>query len=107
MDDPTQARVRWFRLTPGHCLAALLGVEFLLFLAQWSRWLPKGWPVLIAVAAVGVVILAMFAWFGIALVFRRRFQFSLRSLLVLTVAVALPCSWLTVEREKKKSIERP
>ena len=31
------------------------------------------------------------------LIFRWRFQFSIRSLLVLTVAVAVPCSWLAVE----------
>jgi len=82
---------------PGHCLLALLAVEFLLFLSQWFRWLPKGWPVLIAVAAVGVAMLGMVAWFGVALVFRRRFQFSLRWLLVLVVVVAVPCSWMGVK----------
>ena len=51
-------------------------------------------------AAVGVVLLGMFAWFGVAMVFRRRFQFSLRLLLGLVVAVALPCSWLAVEMKK-------
>ena len=52
---------------------------------------------LIAVAVVGVAMLVMKLWFVVALVFRRRFQFSIRSLLVLTVAVAIPCSWLAVE----------
>jgi hypothetical protein len=68
---------RRFFFKPGHCLLALLAVEFLLFLAQRFRWPPKGWPVLLAVAAVGAVILAMFAWFGIALVLRRRFQYRI------------------------------
>ena len=36
----------------------------------------------------------------VALVFRRRFQFSIRSLLVLVVAVALPCSWLPAEMKE-------
>ena len=106
----TDRHTRRFHLTPGHCLLALLAVEFLLFLSQWFRWLPKGWPVLIAVAAVGVVMLGMFVWFGVALVFRRRFQFSLRSLLVLVVVVALPCSWMAVEmkkaRQQKAAAER-
>ena len=31
-----------------------------------------------------------------------RFQFSIRSLLVLTVAVALPCSWLAAEMKKAR-----
>ena len=61
MDDTTPPRLRRFHLTPGHCLLALLAVEFLLFLSQWFRWLPKGWPVLIAVAAVGLVVLGMVA----------------------------------------------
>ncbi|MGO9113208.1 MAG: hypothetical protein ACLP9L_28575 [Thermoguttaceae bacterium] len=102
MDETAQARVR-FHFTPGHCLAALPAVEFLLFLSQWFRWLPKGWPVLTAVAAVGLVVLAMFVWFGMALAFGRRFQFSIRSLLVLTVAVALSCSWLAVEIRRAES----
>ena len=46
--------------------------------------------------------LGMFAWFGVALVFRRRFQFSVRSLMVLVVVVALPCSWLAVEMKKAR-----
>ncbi len=91
-----------FRLTPGHYLLALLAVEGLLFLSQWFRWLPKGWPVLIAVASVGVVVLGMFVWFGVAVVLRLRFQFSIRSLLVLTVVVAVPCSWLAVEMKKAR-----
>ena len=97
---------RRFRLTPGHCLLALLVIEPLLFLVDWLRWLPKGYAVLIAVAAVAVAVLAMFVWFGVAVVLGRRFQFSLRSLLVLTVAVALPCSWFAWEmKEAKKQAE--
>jgi len=53
--------------------------------------------VLIAVASVALMILAMFVWFGVAVVFGRQFQFSIRSLPVLTVAVALPCSWLAMK----------
>ena len=37
-------------------------------------------------------------WFVIALALRRRFQFSLRSLLALVLAVAIPCSWFATER---------
>jgi hypothetical protein len=92
-----------FRPSPGHCLFALLAVEGLLFLVDWFRWLPKGWPVLIAIATVGVLMLAMFAWFGVALVLRLRFQFSLRLLLVLTVAVAIPCSWLATSIKEART----
>ena len=53
-----------------------------------------------------VAVLAMFVWFGVALVFRRRFQFSLRSLLVLTVAVALPCSWFAMKMKRTERQEK-
>ena len=96
---------RRFHVTPGHCLLALLAVEFLLFLSQWFRWLPKGWPVLIAVAAVGVVMLGMFVWFGVALIFRRQFQFTLRSLLGMAVVVAVACSWFSAEFRTARRIE--
>ena len=96
MGDTTQARVRWFHPTPGRCVIALLAVECLLWLSERFGWLPwhKGYAVLTAVASVGVAMLAMVVWFGVALVFRRRLQFSISSLLVLVVVVALPCSWL-------------
>jgi hypothetical protein len=77
----------------------LLFVEGLLWLSermQWPTW-HKGYAVLTAVGSLGVVFVVMLLWFIVALVFRWRFQFSIRSLLVLTATVALPCSWLAVE----------
>ena len=82
-------------------MIGLLVVEGLLWLSERYRWFwfneKKGWTVLIAVAVVGVTMLVMLLWFIASLLFRWRFQFSIRSLLVLTVAVAVPCSWLAVE----------
>ena len=89
---------RWFHLTPGRLLVGLLVIEGLLFV--FSGWFPKGYAVLLALVAVGVAMSAMLVWFLIALIFRLRFQYSLRSLLVLTLAIALPCSWLAVEMKK-------
>jgi hypothetical protein len=89
---------RWFHLKPSWLILGLLVVECLLFLSerfQWPNW-HKDYAVLIAVAAVGVVFVVMLLWLVIALIFRRGFQFSIRSLLILTVAVALPFSWLAV-----------
>ena len=100
-DRPAVAMLRAFRVTPGRLLAALLATEGLLFLGDWCRCSPfnehKGYAVLIALASVGVFLLVMFAWFLASLFFRWRFQFSIRLLLVLMLAVALPCSWLSVE----------
>ena len=57
-------------------------------------------------AVVGVAMLMVFVWFAVALVFRRRFQFSLRSLLVMVLVVAIPCSWLTAKVRKAEMQEK-
>jgi len=111
MTDPATAR-RPFRPTPAWLICGLLVVEGLLWLSERYQWFgfneKKGWTVLIAVAAVGVAMLVMLGWFVVALVFRWRFQFSIRSLLVLVVVVALPFSWLAVEmraaRKQKEAV---
>ena len=102
---------RSFHPTPSWLIFGLLVVECLLFLSdrfQWPTW-HKGYAVLTAVASVGVVFLAMLLWLIVALVFHWRFQFSIKSLLILVVVVALPFSWLAVEmraaREQKAAVE--
>ena len=56
-DAPEKARRRWFRITPDHCIVALLALEGFLLLSAWFRWFPfnqhKGWTVLICLATVG------------------------------------------------------
>ena len=111
MDATTQPRIRWFHLTPGRLVLLLLAIECLLWLSERVGWLGwhKGYAVLTGVASVGVAMVVMLVWFGVALIFRRRFQFSIRSLLVLVVVVAMPCSWLAVEmkraREQKQAVD--
>jgi len=102
---------RWYRLTPGRLILGLLVVECLLFLSerfQWPTW-HKGYAVLIAVASVVVAMILMLLWFLVALVFRFSFQFGIRSLLTLTVAIAIPCSWLAVQmraaKRQKEAVE--
>jgi hypothetical protein len=41
--------------------------------------------------------LLMLLWYALALCFRWQFQFSLRSLMILTLVIAILCSWLSVE----------
>ena len=97
---------RWYRLSPDRVVLGLLVMECVLWLSERFQWfgfnLHKGWTVLIAVAVVGVAMLLMLGWFVVALFFRWRFQFSIRSLLVLTVAVAVPFSWIAVEVQQAK-----
>jgi hypothetical protein len=95
---------RWYRLTPDRLVIGLLAVEGFLLLSEWFHWFAfnrcKGWTVLVAAASVGATLLLMSLWCAAALVFRRRFQYSLRSLLLLVVAVAIVCSWLKVQIER-------
>jgi len=61
------------------------------------------------VILAGAAMLLMLAWFAAALIFRRRFQFGIRSLLVFVVAVALPCSRLAAQmrqaKEQKEAVQ--
>jgi hypothetical protein len=105
--DSAEPKSRWYRLTPGSLIAGLLAAECFLWASQHFAWFAfnrhKGWTVLIAVAAVGAVLAVLLVWWLAAAVFRLRFQFSIRALLVLALAVALPSSWLAVEMKKAKA----
>jgi len=108
-----ESKHRWFCPAPSWPVYASLLMTCLLFFSDRWQWFPfnahKGWTALAAVAGVGVVLLVMGLWWAVALIFCRWFQFSIRSLLVMVVAVALPFSWLGVEmnkaREQRKAVE--
>jgi hypothetical protein len=78
----------------------------LLFACERWRWFPvhyeKGWPVLLAVAVVAAVLIVILAWMLVGLVFRRRVQFGLRTLLVFVTLCAVVCSWLTDRVEERR-----
>jgi hypothetical protein len=104
--DAAKPKLRWYRPTPDRLILGLLAVEAFLLLSQWGGWFPfnrhKGWTVLIDVAAVGSTIALLVVWFAVNVIFRRRFQYSLRSLLLLVVAVAVACSWLATEMQRAR-----
>ncbi len=108
----SQPQRRWFHPAPAWLVLGSLAATGFLFLSERFRWFAfnhhKGWTVLIAVAEVGVVLAVMGLWWLVAVVARWRFQFSIRTLLVLVLAVAMPFSWLAVEmkkaREQRKAI---
>ena len=108
MIDPAP-KTRWYRLTPDRVILGLLVVVCLLWLSERFGWLPwhKGYAVLTALAVVGVTFVGMLLWFIVALVFRWRFQFSIRSLLVMVVVVAVPCSWLMVAMKAAREQREP
>jgi hypothetical protein len=114
MSDELIAKHPWYRLTPDRLIVGLIVVECLLWLSEvlgWPRW-QKGYAVVIGLTLVGLAMHVLFLWWLLALAFRLQFQFGIRSLLVLVVAVALPFSWLGVkmrqaerQQEKVKAIQ--
>jgi hypothetical protein len=72
---------------------------------QWFAFDEKrDWAVFPSIASVILTIVAMLLWFVLmlALRFRWQFQFSIRTLLILAVIVAIPCSWMAVEMKKAR-----
>jgi hypothetical protein len=111
MIEAAYSKRRWFRLTPGWLLFVLLVVEGLLWLSNrlgWPAW-HEGFAVLAALATLGVTVLLLLLWFTLALSFPKRFHLSLGAALTLTVAVAVPCGWLSCEvwraKQEREAVE--
>ena len=98
-DSPPRKRLRRFHPTLNRMLLSLLPVRGGLFLCEHFRWLTKGYSVVFAAASVLVVVVFLLLGFAIALLFRWRFQYSLRTLLLLTVIVSIWCSWFAVQMQ--------
>ena len=100
------AKPRWYHVTPDRFLIGLLAAVLLLLAADRFELLGltrgSGWNVLLAGAVVCLGMFGCLIWFVAALLLKKRFQFGLKSLLVLTVVVAIPCSWFAVKIRQAK-----
>jgi len=98
------AKPRWYHVTPDRFLIGLLAAVLLLLAADRFELLGltrgSGWNVLLAAAVVCLGMLSGILWFVASLLLRRRFQFSLKSVFVLTLIVAILCSWLAVKKQQ-------
>jgi hypothetical protein len=111
--NASEPKRRWFDPQPAWLIVLSLATTGFLFLSENYEWFAfnqqKGWTVLIAVACAATVLAFMLLWWLAALILRWPFQFTIRSLLVLVVVVALPCSWLAVaikkSRGQRKAVE--
>lgn len=92
---------RWYHMTPDRVVIAFLAVEVLLWLFDRFHWFgfnkDKDWTVLIAVATIVVAVIPVLSWLFARMLFRRPFRFSIRSFVLLAVAVAIPCGPLAAE----------
>ena len=94
----TEPQPRWFHPTPTRFVTALLAVEVLLWLSDRLGWPARhgGFAMFECMAIVGIAVGTMVLWFIGALVLRWQFQFGVRTLLLVTVSIAIACSWATV-----------
>ncbi|MGO8751436.1 MAG: hypothetical protein ACLQNE_36275 [Thermoguttaceae bacterium] len=99
MDEMPKPRRHWFHFTPERLLIALLPVWGALFLFEHFHWLNKGYSVLFAVASMVAVLLFLLLWFVVALVFRWRFQYSIRTLLLVMLLASIGMSWVAVKMQ--------
>ena len=88
---------RWFNLTPDRLILGLLLIESSLLLSEWFRLLPRGWAVLTAMGTIGVAVVSLLFWLAAALRFGWRFQFGVRSLLILAPVVAILCGLMAIQ----------
>ncbi len=104
---------RWFHITPGWLIVGLLIAEILLCLSGRYTWFSfnghKGWTALFGTLLAIVVVTILGLWFAASFFFRRRFQFSLRSLLAFVPAIAIPLGMmapaLKSAQEQEKAVE--
>jgi hypothetical protein len=87
-------RLRWFHVTPDRVLLVLPFVWGVLWLFQYSDRLSTRYSVLLAATSMLAVVLVLLAWFTVALLFRCRFQYSVRTLLLLMLSACIGMSWV-------------
>ena len=90
--DPTKPR--WYTPTPGKLVLGLLIIELLLLLIKPT----SGWMVLTGIAIFILTILGGVVWLVVALLLRKRFQFSILSLIGLMLCLAILGSWFGWKR---------
>ncbi len=95
-------RRRSFHLTPERVLLGLPSLWGVLFLLEHFQWLRNGFSVLLALASMGMIVLFLFLWFAAALVFRWRFQFSLRTLCLVMFLACVGMSWVGVKMQQAR-----
>ena len=84
----------------------VLFIQSLLWLSERLQWFTlnhyRGAAMTAALVTVGVPPLAILARLAFWLAFGWRFQFTIRSLLLVLLATALPLTWFATERQALK-----
>jgi hypothetical protein len=104
--EPSVSKPRWYVPTAGKLLVALMLLQGLTFLAARYRWFGlnhyKGYAVLLAIAVTTVCLGLLAIWVCVAWLFRARMQFSLATLLLVVLVMAIPCAWFGYARDQAR-----
>ena len=99
--EQPKPQFRWFKFRLRVLLLVLAIVAVVFYVSPLFRVeLPGGSSVAVAIAVI--VCIACIGYFGFRLARRHRFQYSLRSLFLLTTLVAICMSWLTVTMQNQR-----
>jgi|688.fasta_scaffold137636_2 hypothetical protein len=96
-DSQSVRHTHWYSPTVGKFLCVILALQVVLYLSQRFQWFAlnqlKGHTVVIAVTAtaIGLLLIAGVVLFG------RKAQFTLATLMFMAPVMAIPCSWLVRE----------
>ena len=92
MPESQPLKRRRYRLAPDRFPVGLMGAISFLWLSEQFCWFSfnehKNWTVLIAMAVACAAVVLLLFWFGVSLISRIRFQFSIRSLLLIDTQVS-------------------
>lgn len=106
VSDPSQPTGRGYHVTTDRFLIGLLAVEGLFLLSERFQWFgvneKKGYTLLITIATVAFAVVLMLLWFVVSVLRRWRFQFRMRSVLVLVLLVAIPLCWFATSMRGAK-----
>jgi hypothetical protein len=99
--DASPAARRWYQPTPAWLVWGAAVAVGILYTQEHSWFFAfehncRGLMVLLAVAVLGTVAIALPAWILLALVFRRRVQFGLKTMLMFVTLCTVVCSWLGI-----------
>jgi hypothetical protein len=105
-DPSLPSKPRWYAPTPARFLLAVLVMQGVLFLSAHYRWFwfneRKGYTVLIAVASTAVALLLLAVLVAMSRFVKSRTQYSLATLLLIVVVMAIPCAWLARDIERAR-----
>jgi hypothetical protein len=102
----TPRKTPWYIPTPAKYLLFVLLMQAFLIASATFRWFEfnqhKGHSVLITIERTALLLFLMAGWLLVSLFFKARPQFSLATLMLLVLVIAIPTGWMAREYQESK-----